>query len=323
MNVQKLITESLRLIGATAAGEAPPMADLNDGMDSLNAMIGEWSADSLMLSAQSHATATLTGGVAAYSIGVGGTFNVPQPDQITSAVLTDTAGNAQYPVQIIGLEVWNTYLDKLVAYGPPSNLYYDRGTTQQTSPTSRGLGCTVNVTAPEGPITALTVNAGGAGYLANDILAVVGGNSDAYFKVVTAPGGIVATISIMKIGTAYVTGAATATVPSLITFPNGTINLYPFPDSLRSYSLTLNYDAQFTDFVNLSDEVSFPKSYHNAIKYNLAVHLAPEYGVEPSKTVAYNADVTLRKIMRRNIRMVPSDVGAGSGGRSNIYSGRE
>ncbi|MDE2022002.1 MAG: hypothetical protein KGI71_03815 [Patescibacteria group bacterium] len=323
MNVQTLITESLRLIGVAASGETPANADLTDGMAALNAMIAEWSADQLLISAQSTATITLTGLKYVYTIGAGGDFNIPQPDAITGAVLTDVNGNYQFPpLALVTRDTWNTFTDVLVAQGAPTALFYARGTTQQAIPASAGTGCTVNVTAPEGVVTALAVNAGGSTYLAGDIIQVVGGNSDCYFKVLTVNSGAVLTIQIIQAGTGYSTANGAATTPSVIPFSGGTISLYPAPDTARTYSLKIDYDAPFTQFVALTDVVTFPNSDHKVLKYNLAMEMAAEYGLTPLPTVSVIAENSLRKIRARNIRMVPAAVGMGTAhGRSDFYSG--
>ena len=58
----------------------------------------------------------------------------------------------------------------------------------------------------------------------------------------------------------------------------GTINIYYAPDSTQSYTLYIDSQKPFTEFANLTANVTFPASYYKAMKYGLAIELAPEYG---------------------------------------------
>jgi hypothetical protein len=59
------------------------------------------------------------------------------------------------------------------------------------------------------------------------------------------------------------------------TFPNGTVTLYPEPDS--AYTITLSNDVVFSDYSSTSATISMPPGYLYAIKYNLALELAAEF----------------------------------------------
>lgn len=58
----------------------------------------------------------------------------------------------------------------------------------------------------------------------------------------------------------------------------GTISLYFTPDGSSVYTLYIDSHKPFTEFSNLTDIVTFPKAYLRAIKFNLALEIAPEYG---------------------------------------------
>lgn len=61
----------------------------------------------------------------------------------------------------------------------------------------------------------------------------------------------------------------------------GTIYLWPIPDSSwqSTGSLKIRYQREFQDFDNGTDEPDFPKEWHEVLIYQLAVRLAPEYGI--------------------------------------------
>jgi hypothetical protein len=61
----------------------------------------------------------------------------------------------------------------------------------------------------------------------------------------------------------------------------GTISLWPMPDSFwqTNGQLYIRYHRQFQDFDSSSDEPDFPVEWHEALIYQLALRLAPEYGL--------------------------------------------
>jgi len=88
-----------------------------------------------------------------------------------------------------------------------------------------------------------------------------------------------------------------------MTYPNLTMYLYPVP----SANLTFNIIGM-TPMTQVADEttvLSLPDGYLRALAYNLAVEMAPEYGVEPSRTVK-----NIARISRMNIKRInnPDDV---------------
>lgn len=61
----------------------------------------------------------------------------------------------------------------------------------------------------------------------------------------------------------------------------GDIVVWPVPDSSAATNkdIKIIYQRPFEDFVNSTDTPDFPKEWHQAIIYDLAVALAPEYSV--------------------------------------------
>lgn len=62
---------------------------------------------------------------------------------------------------------------------------------------------------------------------------------------------------------------------------NGTLSLWPKPDSgaVSSKSLVVLYQKEFDGFFNSTDTPDFPSYWTDALIYELAVAIAPEYGV--------------------------------------------
>lgn len=107
-----------------------------------------------------------------------------------------------------------------------------------------------------------------------------------------------------------------------MTNPDLTLNVFPVP----TRDLTFNFvgAVQFDIPVSPEAELLFPPGYLRAFKYSLAIELAPEFGVEASRSVRRVADISKRNIKRINaaqdiMNMPVALVFAMS--RFNIYAG--
>ncbi len=115
-----------------------------------------------------------------------------------------------------------------------------------------------------------------------------------------------------------------ANIPSLL-FPNYRyplieISLYPVP-SENGYTLFMDSLKPFKEINDLSDEIEFPSEYESAIKWNLAIELAPEYGKRiDGATVALARD-SLDTLERMNSRKLLSSPPILQTGKTyNIYT---
>lgn len=86
--------------------------------------------------------------------------------------------------------------------------------------------------------------------------------------------------------------------------PLSQIFLYPVPD--QAYALTLRRWDRLASIPNLDDTVVLPAEYDEAIAYNLAVRLAPEYGVSVSAEVAAVARDSFDSVKRQNGADIPA-----------------
>lgn len=77
--------------------------------------------------------------------------------------------------------------------------------------------------------------------------------------------------------------------------------LYPWPTG--GSSMVIDSLKALTEPSALTSRVDFPTPYDAAIKWNLALHLAPEYGVEPSGLVFKFAEESKKSIMSKNAAM--------------------
>lgn len=81
-------------------------------------------------------------------------------------------------------------------------------------------------------------------------------------------------------------------------FALGLIYVWPVPSATAS--LILYSDKPLSNFSLIADTVSLPPGYKEAMRYNLAVRLAPEYGRPISQDIAMLASESKAAIMRTN-----------------------
>lgn len=81
-------------------------------------------------------------------------------------------------------------------------------------------------------------------------------------------------------------------------YPNIYMTIYPKPT--RALEWHFVSADELTQPVTLATELYFPPGYLRAFRYNLACEFAPEFGVEPSPTVARIAMTSKRNLKRIN-----------------------
>ena len=118
----------------------------------------------------------------------------------------------------------------------------------------------------------------------------------------------------------------TSTYPQVIfanmTYPNVEMYVYPMPTQVLEWHFVSVQELDQP--ATLSTSLHFPPGYLRAFTYNLAMEIAPEYGVEPSPQVQRIAMTSKRDLKRINN---PDDVMAlpyalvANRQRFNIYAG--
>ena len=119
---------------------------------------------------------------------------------------------------------------------------------------------------------------------------------------------------------------ATSTFPQVIfvnmTFPDVEMYVYPKPTQTLEWHF-ISVD-QLTQPATLATELYFPPGYMRAFAYNLAMEIAPEFGVEPSPQVQRIAMTSKRNLKHVNnpddVMSLPYAVVANRQ-RFNIYAG--
>ena len=85
------------------------------------------------------------------------------------------------------------------------------------------------------------------------------------------------------------------------TFPDGTVFVWPVPSG---ETLFLTLQQPLTAFAAVADTIALPPGYDEALAFNLAVLLAPEYETEASPTVQRRA-MTSKKVLKSVNNEVP------------------
>jgi hypothetical protein len=105
------------------------------------------------------------------------------------------------------------------------------------------------------------------------------------------------------------------------TYPLMGLWLNPIPNVADT--LVLYTWQQLNSFVTATDSFDLPPGYRRAIRDNLAIELAPEFGVTVSAELANSADAAKTNLKRLNMQKsyLRSDAALLSGGGFNLYSG--
>ena len=119
---------------------------------------------------------------------------------------------------------------------------------------------------------------------------------------------------------------ATSTFPQVIfvneTYPNVEMYIYPKPTQVLEWHFISV--QELSQPAVLATQLHFPPGYMRAFTYNLAMEIAPEFGVEPSPQVQRIAMTSKRNLKRINnpndIMSLPYGVVANKQ-RFNIYAG--
>lgn len=105
------------------------------------------------------------------------------------------------------------------------------------------------------------------------------------------------------------------------TFPLGTLTFWPVPTSSTLQGVIYAPQAT-TQFVDLSSTVCFRPGYVKALRYNLAMDLAPTFNAKPDPMIVQTAHDALANLKRANIRLsdLPVDQALRPRRPYNIYS---
>jgi hypothetical protein len=278
-----LVTGALRNIKVLAASETASPSDAADAMQVLNDLIESWATDHLMVYAS------------------------------VENILFFTSGQYQYT---IGNYAAGTFTGSLTAGSPTIS-----GVTVPANLVVGGTVTDTNAAVPSG--TTITAIGSGTLTLSANALTTQGSEvfnytipgdfaiprplriTNAFTRITTASVGLDYPIDFDLTREKYnAIGLKSIAAPWPITgwynptFPLGNIYVYPAPSG--NGELHLFTDTILSDFTNLTQPINLPQGYARAIKTNLALELAAEYGKTPSPTLMTRARDSLNKIRALN-----------------------
>lgn len=119
--IRKILKRSLITAGILTKNEAMSSSEAEDANDTLNAMLSNFSNESMLITARTEETFNLTG-ASKYTIGTGGNFNTTRPISIVAGYIRN--GGTDFPLEIISDTNYNSIQDKQTT-GLPDKLFYD------------------------------------------------------------------------------------------------------------------------------------------------------------------------------------------------------
>jgi hypothetical protein len=283
-----LITGAMRNIGVLEAGETPSSQDSSDALQVLNDLLESWSLDHLYVYASVENILTYTAGQYQYSVGnyVAGTFTgtlvagsatvsgVTVPSNlVVGGTITDVQGSIPdgTTITVIGATTLTMSANALITVAAAETMTY-------TIPGDFDIPRPLRITNAFSRFFG-TNNAG----------------LDYGIEIITRD-------KYTALGYKGIAGPWPTKLYYDPTFPLGTIFFYPNPTS--ALQLHLWTDTIFSDFSTLTQAINLPQGYARAIKKNLAVELAPEYGKSPSELLMRQAHES--KMMIKSLNAIPT-----------------
>lgn len=122
--IRKILNRSFIFAGITTKNDTLSASEVEDGLQALNAMLSSFSNESMLLTARTTETFTLTGGKAIYTVGSGQDFDTGRPISIVAAYVR--LGNTDFPLELMNDINYMNVQDKSTT-GLPNMIFYDGG----------------------------------------------------------------------------------------------------------------------------------------------------------------------------------------------------
>ncbi len=272
-----LITGALRNINALESGETPNAQDASDALQVLNDLLESWSIEKLLIFSNTENILNWTPGKYQYTVGnpVGGTFTgtlvsgsptisgVTIPTGlIVGGSLSDVqaAIPAGTTITAIGTNTVTMSANALFTVSSPETITY-------TTPGDFNIPLPVRIT---NAFTRITVSAG------NPMIQGL----DYQIRIIPRD-------KYTALGLKGIAGPWPTDLYYNRSYPLG--NLYCYPNPSMAGELHLWTDTVLSDFTSTSSTVNLTQGYARALKTNLAIELAAEYGKAVSPTLAARA----------------------------------
>jgi hypothetical protein len=277
MTRDDIIKAAMRLIYVAETGETPSAQAVKEASECANLMLKSWMADGLHLWTQTEATLFCTGGQASYSL----------PGSKCAKIYTETTLTADVAISATALIV-----DSIagITAGDQVGILLNDNTMHWTTVSGSPSGVTVNITsglpsasssgkqvytyisAIERPLRIRNLRSKNLdGIEVPFAYGTMPMSRDDYFRLPNKA----------NLGTplqGYYDPQLT----------NGVLYVWPVPSN-ATHRITFTYERTIEDFDNIADNADVPVEWLNAIKWNLAIELAPDYNITPSAFVINKA----------------------------------
>lgn len=301
-----LITGALRNINALESGETPNANDANDALQVLNDMLESWTIEKLLIFASNEQRFLFTPGTYQYTIGnpIVGTFTG-----------TVTSGSAVITGVTIptGLVVGSLLIDS-GQYGGSSAIPANAKVTAIGANTVT-MSANATLTPAVNPEPIAYSTPGSIAYdstsgapivlpvrITNAFTRITIGGGDPMVQGLDYQIRIIPRDKYVALGLKGIAGPWPTDLYYDRTYPLG--NLYFYPNPSMAGECHLWTDTLLSDFTSTSSAINLPQGYARAIKTNLAIELAAEYGKAVSPTLAVRAKEA--KALVKSLNAVPA-----------------
>ena len=282
-----IIARALEDVGVIGVGQTPLAADVNFGLQRLNAMIGQFNRRRWLVF-HTVDVACPTTGKNVYSVGLGQNFNIPRPDKLEDGCYfrqyfsgAPGASNSNFPFT-----------------GGGSDFNPDFGT-------DFGGGGVTLISQPPG-------------YAVDYPLTLLQSREDWNRIPLKNMSSWPAFLFYDPASTLLVPPAGGAAAPTGFLY----VNPIPLAGQFEIHILVKDVLATLA---NLSTVLATPPEYEEALEYNLAIRFAAKYQIDASKEVLGLAQAALATIRSANTQVPLLDLPVGltsNGSRYNIFSDR-
>lgn len=278
VNCQEIIKGAMRLIGAIASGETPAAAEISDGREALNMLVKSWVAEGIGLWLNQEVILFLEKSENSYTLG-------PTGDHCTaSSVKTEIKTAASSGDGTIDVDSITGISD-----GDFIGIELDDGTLQWTTINGAPAGDTITLTANLTDDVAVDNHVYTYTSKIPRPLEVIEARR-VYADDIQVPLEIVSRDEYMALSDKTSTGAPIQAYydPQLT---NGVLYVWQACNDVQE-RIRMTVKRPVEDFDANTNDADFPQEWLRALKFNLAIEIAPEYGKEPSNTVIVKAEET-------------------------------
>lgn len=273
-NRDQIIKSALRKIGAIAAGETPDNQTIQDASDQLNILVKAWDATGLHIWTETEATLFLQPSQVSYVLGSGSSDHATE--SYTATTLYSDAATGATSISVTSATDF--------ADGYKVGIMLDSGDIFWTTESGAPSGTTITLTTP---LTG-TASGGTPVYVyETDIirpLRVVAARRYYFSSAIDTPMIPLSRLDYRNLPNKTNTGTITQFFydPRGGTNAQGIIYVWPAPSDAQS-ALKFTWYRPIQDFTTAANTPDLPNEWLDAIIWNLAVKMSPEYDVSPQR----------------------------------------